>query len=379
MRKITFCLMFCALGVFASAEPFAWWASEDVSYDDNIYLTENNEKSSAISSTKLGAEYKANIPESGLNLEAKGYGGYNAYTEDNGKNGFWEGAAEVNLANDVFQIGDGFLFTSDPANSELTERAKRIGNTFYVSAKNSPENKISFGLLMDDVYTHYLESDWESLNRNRVNVGAEVFYNFSSKTNVFFETTYSDIVYSSNTVNNSNGYNFALGAEGNIAPKVRGIAKAVYSVRKYDKDLTVGSVKADNYNDLLGYVVSLDYTPTNRNLIRLSGQRVMEETTFVANRYYVSSLIGLTLMQKLMDKWEASVKVSYENMYYPMSLGAGTDKRNDNMYVVRPALDYKFEKWLSAGVWYQFRKRASNMSAVEYDNNKAGLYVKAIF
>ncbi len=371
--------MFCALGVFAWAEPFAWWASEDVSYDDNIYLTENNEKSSAISSTKVGVDYKASIPDSGLSLAAKGYGGYNAFTEDNGKNGFWEGAADVNLSNEVFQIGNEFRFTSDPANSELTERAKRIGNAFYVSARNSPENKIGFGLLMDDIYTHYLESDWESLNRNRINVGAEVFYNFSAATNAFFEATYSDIVYSSTTVNNSNGYNFALGMEGNIASKVRGLAKAVYSIRKYDNDLTVGGIKADNYNDLLGYYVSLDFTPTSRNLIRLSGQRVMEETTFGANRYYVSSLVGLTLMQKIMDKWEASVNVSYENMYYPTSLAAGTDKRNDNMYVVRPALDYKFQEWLSAGVWYQFRKRASNTNTMEYDNNKAGAFIKAMF
>ena len=54
-------------------------------------------------------------------------------------------------------------------------------------------------------------------------------------------------------------------------------------------------------------------------------------------------------------------------------------KRKDDLYIVRPELDYQFKDWLSAGVWYQFRTRNSNTERFEYDNNKAGVFVKAVF
>ena len=78
---------FVALPV-AAQKPLHFMASQTLSYDDNIYLTDKNTKDSMISTTRVGADYKANIPSTGLQLNADAGVGYNAYTEKHNKNNY---------------------------------------------------------------------------------------------------------------------------------------------------------------------------------------------------------------------------------------------------------------------------------------------------
>ncbi len=375
MKKIAIVFLTVLMAWPAAAQtPLKFMVSEDVSYDDNIYLTDENTKDSFISSTQVGANYKANVPGSGLELSATGLVGYNAYTEDSSKNNYWNALANVDLKNDMFNIGDNFLYTSDPANSELTERAERINNTGYISFKTSTEKTLGFGLFADDSYDRYFQAEYgDDLNRNRVNVGAKLFYNVSPKTNFFAEYMYSDIAYETNKDNNSTGNTVGLGVEGDIAATVNGIAKVTYAMRDYENDVP----GVNNYNDLFGYYVALQWQPTDRNTIRLSGERSMQESMYGSNRYYADTLVSLYASQKIFDKWTASLTLGWENMAYDRY--EGNTKRNDDLYTIRPALDYQFKDWLSAGVWYQFRTRQSNTNPFDYNRNQAGIYAKALF
>ncbi len=349
--------------------------SEDLSYDDNIYLTDGNEKDSFISSTQAGVAYANPIAGSGLDLTATALGGYNAYTEDNGKNGFWNAYANVDVKNDILNVGDSFLYTSDQANSELTERAKRLNNNFYLSAKTSTDKKFGFGVVANDSYDYYIDNPWKyDLTRNRLNAGVQAFYNISAKTNAFVEYVYTNIAYKDNTNNDSDGSTVALGVEGKIAQKLSGIAKINYVMRDYSHDMEGYS----SYEDLLGYYVALTWNPTERNTVRLSGERRFEESVYVNNRYFTDTLVSLYGSHKLSDKLTAGLTLSYENMDYDRANNDGV-KRSDDLFTVRPELGYQFQEWLSAGVWYQFRNRDSNTNGNDYASNKGGVFVKALF
>jgi len=374
MKKLAILLLAAFVALPAAAQkPLRFMASEDVSYDDNIYLTKDNEKDSFVSTTRVGADYEANIPGSGLTLSATGLVGYNAYTEDSSKNNYWDTLGRVEVANEQFKIGDRFLYTSDPANNELTDRAKRINNLGYASFKTSSEKTFGFGVSVDDSFDRYTEAEWQYLNRNRLNAGLQLYYNVSAKTNFFAEYTYSDITYQDNKLNNSYGNTFGLGVNGQLAPKVTGTAKITYAMRDYDHSLA----GASNYNDLLGYFAALEWKATENDTVRLSGERKMEETLYGVNRYFADTVVSLYGAHKFLDKWTASLTLAWENMDYSREFN-GT-KRADDLYTIRPQVDYQFKEWLSAGVWYQFRTRSSDVNWAEYDSNKGGVFVKALF
>ena len=234
MKKASVLLLLLALACVPAVaqKPLHFTASETVSYDDNIYLTDKHTEDSFISTTRVGADYKTAIPSTGLRLAADAGVGYNAYTENHDKNNYWEALGGFQLENDQFKIGDHVLYTTDPANNELTERKKRLNNTGYISYVTSREKLFGIGVFADDSYDRYFESNMQYLTRNRVNLGTQLYYNMTAKTNFFVEYMFSDIDYKNYVGNsginaktkNSHANRFGIGVNGHITSKVTGTA-----------------------------------------------------------------------------------------------------------------------------------------------------------
>lgn len=373
MKKLAIIALaaFLALPAMA-AKPLTFVASEELSYDDNIYLDHYGKKDAGISTTRLGANYNTNIPNSALKFDANAMVGYHAYTRDHDVNNYWDALGGVELANKQFTIGDKILYTSDPANNELTERTKRLQNDAYISYVTSTEKMFGAGLFAEDIYNRYFESYMSYLNRNRLNLGAQLYYNISPKTNFFVEYMFSDIAYKDYEINDSKNHSIGLGVKGQVAPKVTGLAKVTYDLRKYDEELDGKDEK-----DLVGYLVSLEWKPTTVNTIRLTGERNLKETKFDNNRYFKDTTLSLYADQKLNNKLTAHVTLIWDQMHYDHYVSGM--KRADDLFLVRPGVDYQFKDWLTAGVWYQFRARHSTLNEAEYENNKAGVFVRALF
>lgn len=377
MKKSIFLTLVLALAsvLTVNASDLKFMASEDLSYDDNIYLQNGGRIGSGIASTKVGALLDLIVPNTSLEGKASGIIGYNAYTKHNGTNGYWDTLINAEVGNDSLNLGERFLLTSDPANSELTDRAQRINNNIYASYRTNAYKKLSVGAKVSDEYNRYTGGRYANLNRNLLNIGVGAYYNVSEKTSLLAEYTYHILAYQNTQANNSNGGTLALGVEGQVAPKVSGEAKITYNYRNYTHEV-------EGYNDyanLVGYNVAFTWTPTVNNLVRLSGSREFEETVYVNNRYFVSTGIKLYGSQKIMDKFTAGLTLGYENLSYTKDDNNGI-RRSDDVLTFRPEVNYQFKEWLSAGVWYQYRRRASNSGADNfYFNNRIGAFVKAIF
>ena len=116
MKKIVCLLVLCLTAVCAYADkPLQFIVSEDIIYDDNIYLTDGKKTSSAISSTQLFAKYFNSIPNSSVKFAADANIGYNAYTESPAKNDYMNAGVGLSLSNSKFFFEDKFLYTADPA------------------------------------------------------------------------------------------------------------------------------------------------------------------------------------------------------------------------------------------------------------------------
>lgn len=354
-------------------KPLSFLFLENISYDDNIYSTSKDKKSSEISSSQLFAKYFSNIPSTSLDLFAKANVGYNAYTKDTAKNNFMNAGLDVVLENKNFTLEESIIYTSDPASSDLTERAERIGNVALFEFRTSLEKMFSVGFVMSDLYDKYIDEKYEYLDRNRLNSGVQLFYNLSPKTSFFVEYLFSNINYQKNANSDSLGNSYIAGVNGQIVSKIKGTAQVSYDQRNYDKEIS----GAKKESDLCGYLVSLAYTPTIQNAVTLTGERKMQETLYGANRYYVSTSVALELKQKIYQKWEASLVVAYENMNYPVYVN--NEKRSDDLFKVIPGVEYNFTETLAAGVWYQFKDRQSNIEGEDYNDNKVGANIKLRF
>jgi len=377
MKKLIILTLTAILAIPAfAAGPVQFVATEDISYDDNIYLKPNNgeKRDSLISTTRVGANYKGQIPGSDLKLTAGALVGYNAYTRKPSVNNYWDALGNVELANEQIKLGDRLLYTSDPANSSLTDREKRMNNTAYASYKTTNEKLFSVGVSVEDIFDRYFDANMSYLNRNRVNAGAQLYYNFNTQTNVFVEYMFSDIEYRENSWNDSTGHRVGLGVNGKIAPKVTGTAKVTYDMRDYDKHVD----GADNEPDMFGYYAALTWKPSTRDTVRLSGERKMEETLYGNNRYFADTLVALYGQHKFNSKWAAALTLGWEDMAYSRVV-EGNTKRHDSLYTIRPQIDYMFKDWLMGSVWYQYRNRASNKDWADYENNKVGVSIKALF
>lgn len=375
MKKIISLLVISFISTLVYAEkPLNFIFFEDLSYDDNIYYTKENKISSAISSTQLIAKYLNNIPNSGLKFGTNINLGYNAYTENSDKNNYINAGLELNLKNDKFCIEENFLYTADPATSELTDRAKRINNLASFRFKTSLEKMFSIGLVISDIFDKYEDDTYKSLNRNRINAGMQLYYNLSPKTSIYLGYLFSKIDYENNDLNNSLGNSVNLGINGTLSSKIKGTAQISYDMRNYEKDIENTNSNAD----IVGYLLSLKYEPTLKNSLSLTGERKMEEATFENNRYYVSTEIGVEYRHTIYKKWTTILFASYENIKYPETSHNNID-RVDNLVKIKPSIEYKFKDYLFASIWYQFRDKFSNYDVVEFSNNKFGAQVKLCF
>ena len=379
MKKLVIIALAALIALPAmAAKPLTFVVSEDVSYDDNIYLSRYDKKDAGISTTRVGANYNTTIPNSALKFNANALVGYNAYTRKHDINNYWDALGGVELSNKQFKIGDKILYTSEYANEDLDVKrsdTKRLQNDAYISYVTSTEKMFGVGVFAQDIYKHYFEEAMKPLTRNRLNLGAQLYYNLSPKTNFFVEYMFSDIDYKEDLlkINESETHSVGLGVKGQVAPKVTGIAKVTYDMRKYNEK----DAEGEDEKNLVGYLLSLEWNPTTTNTIRLTGERDLKETMYGNNRYFKDTTLSLYADQKIGNRLTAHVTLIWDQMHYDKYVSGA--KRADDVFLVRPGVDYKFKDWLTAGVWYQFRARHSTLNNAEYENNRAGVFVRALF
>ena len=360
--------MFFIVTQAAYANRVKFMLSEDICYDDNIYLRKHNRVSSIISSTQLHAKYGTHLPGTNLNVGVNANIGYHAYSEKPSQNNYWNAGLGVSLGNRYFTLSDRLVYTADGINPEI-ERAKRFTNIASLQIRVPLSRKFSLVFFFFFTLYKYIEDEYERLNRNRIDLGAKLYYHLTAKTSLYFSYMFYSIKYEKNDYYNSFGHVYSLGITGKLAPKVTGDARVSYTTRGYEID--------NKEVDTWGYYLSLKYTPTNRSLLILSGERTIHDSSYRTNRYYVSTGVTLEYKQRIAQKWTAGIAVSYLNIDYPRS--HNSFNRIDDYIGIKPSIEYRIRDNLIAMLYYHFRCRLSNYDSVEYTNNRVGLQIRFYF
>jgi hypothetical protein len=376
MKKVLFSLVALALAscvVYAGDLDFVF--NEKILFDDNIYLTKRNKESSLISATRFGFNFKSSVPQTSLDFTAGALIGYNYYFTDPSVNSYFDALIDLGMKNENLSVENTFLYTADPADSSLTERIGRINDRTKLYFQTARYNLLSFGLGFVNNYDYYLDSDYDVLSRNRINLIADVYYEIFSRADIYLDYTASYTQYTYNDDNDSFGNSAGIGIKGEVTAAISADVRLSFDNRNYSNGRALSIGKADDHFGIFGYEASVKWKPLVNTSFVLSGHRRAEETLYNLDRYYISTLGAFYAKQKVYDTLSCSLLFSYEELSYSQSSYSSSygSKRTDNIFKLRPAVEIETGNGSSVIVWYSYSDKTSDKSEIfEYTDNVIG-------
>jgi hypothetical protein len=237
------------------------------------------------------------------------------------------------------------------------------------------------------------------VNQNLIDNLVRLSYDYSDKTQFFasFEQItdlYQDFL-------SSYEYIGRLGGEYQITPKIRLGGEAVFG--ELDQEASPSSTYAQlrllaDY-DLTGklslhlsaggeirhydspgggltkgtpvFSLGLSYHPFPDTSIGLTGYRNVNASPSAADEDFVATGVAVQLSQLVFQRVTVGIAAGYENdQYLATEVGASEIGRVDNYFFIQPSLTYRFRSWLSASLSYEFRRNASNESGFTFSDNR---------
>ncbi len=284
-----------------------------------------------------------------------------------------KGLLDFKFTNDFqLKIENNFKRTADPPNSERTALDKRFRNILDMTLTYDREK-----IKLEGGYTTILDDydNTNNLDKTDNKFTSAAFYQISSKISLLAEYNFGTINYDSNQTNSDSKYHqLRLGTVGELSSKLKGTVKAGYRYVGYDES---GKKDFSSFT-LFG---SIKYDVTERTEINLFAERTSEESSYSVNSYYETNKIGVKLDHQIAERLWLKGKGSFQYNRYPAETieGSKTAKRKDTLWGLGTGLKYEVKEWLVIDADYEFKQRASNFAAYDYDDHKITAGVSILF
>lgn len=283
------------------------------------------------------------------------------------------GLLDFKFANDLrLKIGDDFLMTADPPNSERTTLDKRYRNIFNSSLSYDREKIMVQGgyrLTRDDY------NDIDSLDKTDNMFTAAFFYQIYPKTSVFTEYNYGTILYDTNLTNSDSEYNqIRIGVTGNLRSKLTGTVKAGYRDVAYEES-------GKNDFSSLTLFGDINYAVKERTGINLYALRTSLESSYSTNSYFETNKIGFKIDHQFSERlwFDGGSFIQWNRYPAETTEGTETQKRRDTLWDFDAVAKYEIREWWFINGGYEFNLRESNFSVLDYDDHKISAQMTVAF
>ncbi len=228
--------------------------------------------------------------------------------------------------------------------------------------------KIGLKAELSNFFLDYNEVEDEFLNRDDNALSLYGIFTYSPKTSLFLEYRYIDISYDTDTYKD-NEQDFIYGGINWIASmKTQVRLKAGYQTREYKDDVTelVSENSSESNTDGLAFELDIQYKVTQKTSTSLILHHEIDETdSYVALDKKVLGGV-FRYNQEFSEDFIGMIDFTYENARYNQLIET---ERDDDRYIIRPALQYIFSDWLMAELAYTWEKRDSTDELFRYDSN----------
>jgi hypothetical protein len=142
-------------------------------------------------------------------------------------------------------------------------------------------------------------------------------------------------------------------------------ASAGVQVRQFDSP--DGSSRSDRVSPV--YDIGAVYQPFDGTVITLRGSSQVLNSAVVANADYLPTNFLLGVLQRVYVGFTAG----YEHADYFNTVKGADVSRNDNYYLIEPAVDVMVTRWFTVGAYYLYRTNDSPIARFDYYENQVGM------
>ncbi len=360
----------------------------EATYDDNIYATQRNEVDDVYALVRPEVAVKSNWSRHALNavanVEAKRYN--DRYSEDveNFKVAL-DGRADV--LRDTFIGGGVALERKHEDRGDPNSVATSVEPTEYEVATVRAGAYRGLGKANVRFDTEARNLDYENgrtaanavvnnnlRDRNEYEQALRVGYKFTPSTEAFVRGTIDTRAYdfkgnAANRSRSNHGQTYVAGLDIDLTGKTKGQVFAGTTERNYSdrgfKDIseaTWGGNVTHNLSDL--------------TTLKAAVTRGIEETTSGASSGFIATDYTVGVEHALRRNILAHAKAGYSENEYQ---GFAANQREDEIIMAGAGIDYWLNRCLKAGIGYEYRDRASNVTNGDYSRNKFMLKLTATY
>jgi len=162
-----------------------------------------------------------------------------------------------------------------------------------------------------------------------------------------------------------------LRVEYQLTGKISLNATAGVEVRQFDSN--DGGSRGDEVTGV--YEIGAVYQPFDGTVITLRGSSRVLNSAVVANADYLATNVLLGVRQRLLQRVYVGFTAGYEHAhYFPTINGVnGAASRDDNYYLIEPAVDVMVTRWCTVGAYYLYRTNDSPIARFDYYENQVGM------
>lgn len=368
-----------------------------VVYDDNIFLKNgsNNTTQAKVSDwiyhTQPSLLLNYTLPERGfVNMGYRGdWAFYNDNTGNNWKNN--QGFLAVDYKSPtglIVKIDDLLVNAEDPYGSADQYNIGRVTKRWYNDLKSQ------FGYLFTDrfrtfVYYNFFTQSYKddqdaSQNYYDNEVGFGVEAKFLPKTWAFLRYYYGKRDFFANSIAsnvkaNADWQRTNAGLTWDASAKLTGEVNFGYQWKSYDNlAISTGGQRDKNVNTWIA-ATSLYYKPLETTTVALTIARTPRDVAADTGEYFEDTGIGLSLRQIMLRRFTLKLAAIYSRNDYTAPAGSTDYGRKDDNYQVNVGMDYKPNNWLTLGLDYWYNEKTSNISDVDFKDNRIIASVKLVY
>lgn len=281
------------------------------------------------------------------------------------------------------KLGDDYLNTTDPADTELTARAKRWENVVGGQVEYSPAQQGFVSLDAEHQIDRYIADNAvlrALLDRIEDTIGGRVGWYVEPKTKVFaayhlqvMHFTDDDPAATGSPARDNRADVIGVGVEGSVLPKLNAQVQTGYT---YTRFAAAAQNTGTSVSRIWSFSGSLDYKPLEKTDVTLTINRGLVPAVLGGNQYYLATSAGLSFVHRLPSDFSVLANGSVERDEYgsPISIGgqSGTALYG-NASLAGVGAAYDFSDWARVAVNYLYIARFSNFSAYDYVDHRTSI------